>query len=84
MLRIMSQKNVEIVIGRLATDETLRARFLADPAGTLRSLVETGLVLNPVEVEALLDMPLGTWPAMAARIHPRLQKVAWNENDVEP
>jgi hypothetical protein len=80
----MSQKNVEIVIGRLATDETLRARFLADPGGTLRSLREGGLDLNPVEVEALLEMPTGAWRAMAARIHPRLQKIAWNEDGPEP
>jgi hypothetical protein len=80
----MSQKSVEIVIGRLATDETLRARFLADPAATLRSLREAGLDLNPVEIEALLEMPTGVWPAMAARIHPRLQKIAWNEDAREP
>jgi hypothetical protein len=72
----MSQKSVEIVIGRLATDEALRARFLADPAGTLRSLWESGLELNPGEVEALLETPPESWAAMATRIHPRLQKIA--------
>jgi hypothetical protein len=81
---VMSQKSIEIVIGRLATDETLRARFLADPAGTLRSLRETGLVLNSVEVEALLEMPKETWVALAAAIHPRLQKIAWSEDVSEP
>jgi len=72
----MSQKSVEIVIGRIATDETLRARFLADPARTLGSLRETGLDLNPLEIEALLEMPSESWPAIAAWIHPRLQKIA--------
>jgi hypothetical protein len=80
----MSQKSVEIVIGRLATDETLCARFLTDPAATLRSLGEAGLDLNPAEMEALLEMPTGAWPAIAARIHPRLQKIAWNEDGPEP
>jgi len=72
----MSQKCVEIVIGRLATDETLRTRFLADPARTLDSLREAGFDLNPGEIEALLEMPIEAWPAMAGWVHPRLQKIA--------
>ena len=72
----MSQKSIEIVIGRLITDESLRARFFADPAGTLRSLRECGLDFNPVEIEALLEMPAGSWAAMATGVHPRLQKIA--------
>ena len=80
----MSQRSVEIVIGRLATDETLRARFLGDPLATLRAQIEAGLDLNPAEIEALLAMPTWAWPAMAARIHPRLQKIAWHEEGPEP
>lgn len=75
----MSQKCVEIVIGRLVTDETLRARFFADPPGTLRSLVDAGVELSPVEVEALLEMPPQAWAIMAIWIHPRLQKIALND-----
>lgn len=71
----MSQKSVEIVIGRLASDESLRARFLADRKGTLRSLREAGLDLNPAELEALGEMPSESWTAMASRVHPRLQKI---------
>jgi len=72
----VSQKSVEIVIGRLATDETLRARFLADPAGTLRSVGECGLDLSSAEIEALLEMPTKSWAALARWVHPRLQKIA--------
>ena len=72
----MSQKNVEILIGRLVNDETLRGTFLSNPEATLRSLGEAGLDLNQVEIEALLEMPPDAWPAMAACIHPRLQKIA--------
>ena len=72
----MSQKNVEILIGRLVTDETLRGTFLSNPEATLHSLGEAGLGLNQVEIEALLEMPTDAWPAMAACIHPRLQKIA--------
>lgn len=76
MRRGMSQRSVEVVIGRLATDETLRARFLANPGGTLQSLREDGLDLNLSEIEALLGMPSESWTVLASWIHPRLQKIA--------
>lgn len=72
----MSQKSVEIVIGRLATDEELRARFLADAEGTLRSLREGGLEFNGGEIEALLSMPRVLWAVLASWVHPRLQRVS--------
>jgi len=72
----MSQKNVEIIIGRLATDETLRARFTADPAGTLGSMREEGIDLSLPEVDALLETPASLWIVMARWVHPRLQKIA--------
>jgi hypothetical protein len=80
----MSQKSVEIVIGRLATDETLRTHFLADPELTLDSLREAGLDLNSGEIEALLAMPIEAWPAMADWVHPRLQKIAMKGDCPEP
>ena len=76
VLPTMSQKSVEIVIGRLVTDEVLRGRFFAEPAGTLRSLHEGGLDLNPAETEALLEMPADSWAVVASWVHPRLQKIA--------
>ena len=72
----MSQRSVEIVIGRLASDESLRVRFLSDPTGTLGSLRDAGLDLNAVELEALLEMPPESWKVMAGWVHPRLQKIA--------
>jgi hypothetical protein len=71
----VSQKNVEVIIGRLATDETLRNRFIADPAGTLRVLIGGGLDLSLSEIEALLETPAESWAVIACRIHPRLQKI---------
>lgn len=72
----MSQKSVEIVIGRLVTDESLRFEFFVDPLRVLRALEGKGLELNPAELAALVEMPLAAWITMAALIHPRLQKVA--------
>ncbi len=72
----MSQKCVEVVIGRLATDERLRARFFANPEGALQELVEDGLDLNTGEIEALLDTPPALWTTLAHWVHPRLQKIA--------
>jgi hypothetical protein len=71
----MSQRSVEIVIGRLATDEGLRARFSADPGQTLRDLRDSGLELSVAETRALLEMPRESWAKMASWVHPRLQKV---------
>jgi hypothetical protein len=47
------QKNVETLIGRLATDATLRRRFAANPAALLGELSDQGLELTPVERDAL-------------------------------
>jgi hypothetical protein len=80
----MSQKSVEIVIGKLATDEALRARFVADPMATLGWLGERGLDLNPAETEALLAIPKGGWIVMSRWVHPRLQKIALNADRAKP
>ena len=80
----MSHRSVEIVIGRLATDETLRARFMADAVGTLRQLREGGLDLNLAEIHALLEMPDEAWAVMASWVHPRLQKIALKGDGREP
>lgn len=72
----MGQKSVEIVIGRLITDESLRTNFYVDPVRILRAMESQGLEFNPAEFAALVEMPVTAWVAMAAWIHPRLQKVA--------
>ena len=77
----MSQKCVEIVIGRLATDEALRSQFSADPTSTLRYLQGTGVDLTAGEIEALIRTPVALWAFIASCIHPRLQKVALTSLD---
>jgi len=79
----MSQKSVEIVIGRLATDEVLRSRFSVDPTTTLRHLQEAGLDLTPGETDALIRTPVALWAFISSCIHPRLQKIALKSLDGE-
>jgi hypothetical protein len=70
----MSQKTVQLVIGRLLTDEELRARFVERPLDTLAELRDQGFELTTDEIEALADSDATAWPSMARRIHPRLQR----------
>ena len=70
----MSQKTVQLVIGRLLTDEDLRDRFVARPLETLTELREQGFELTREEIDALVKSDADMWPSMAGRIHPRLQR----------
>ena len=79
----MSHKSVEIIIGRLATDEELRARFRDDPAGTLRDLAGAGLPLTETELVAVLACGLCFVDAAATAIDPRLVKASLR-TDVRP
>jgi hypothetical protein len=49
----MTHRNVEALLGRLATDPALRRRFAGDPAVVLGELQAQGYDLTPVEREAL-------------------------------
>ena len=49
----MTHRNVETLIGRLATDPLLRRRFADDPAAVLREFQEDGYALTAVELDAL-------------------------------
>jgi hypothetical protein len=70
----MSQRVVERVIGRLVTDEELRAEFTRAPRGTLEALCEQGWELNHTEVDALMSTDIGVWAEIASRIDSRLQR----------
>ena len=77
----MSQVSVEIVIGKLATDEEFRRRFEDRRQETLLELVAAGLHLTPVELRALIDLDFGACRRFANRLDPRLQKVRLRKND---
>ena len=70
----MTQRVIEIVIGRLATDEAFRTAFLDDPHQTLAELLERGLHLSSAEIAALVATDSGLWEHVAGRVDPRLQK----------
>ena len=72
----MSQRTVELVIGRLLTDEELRMHFAQDPIATLADFCERGFELTRGEIDALLQIDAKVWAQTAARIHPRLQRTS--------
>jgi hypothetical protein len=70
----MSQKTVQLVIGRLFTDDDLRRQFVERPYETLAELRDQGHELTTDEIDALVRSDPEVWPSMARRIHPRLQR----------
>jgi hypothetical protein len=76
----MSHKCVEAVIGKLATDEGFRRRFLEDAMGALEEVRRLGIELTPVEVQALAAMDRDVIRSFASGIDQRLQKVDLTSN----
>ena len=70
----MSQKTVQLMIGRLLTDEDLRLQFVERPRETLADLRDQGFELTNDEIDALARSDPKMWPSVARRIHPRLQR----------
>ena len=70
----MTHRGVEIVLGRLATDESIRQRFRQSPAQALRELVALGIELSTVEIAALESLDPGAVGSFAHALDPRLQK----------
>jgi hypothetical protein len=70
----MSHRGVEVVLGRLATDEALREKFLAAARRTLEELIAQGLELSGVERAALEGLDRAALDQFAAALDPRLQK----------
>jgi hypothetical protein len=72
----MSHRAVEIVLGRLVTDETLRKRFAAGAAHALEELQAQGLELSVVERSALEALDPTALSEFARALDARLQKAA--------
>lgn len=71
----MSQKTVEHVIGKLATDEDLRMRFRLAPKEALESAAGKNEALTAVEMEALVTLDPGLLDRFADALDARLQRV---------
>jgi len=67
-------RNVEVLIGRLATDPKLRRRFAAYPEALLRELADGGLELTEIELEALAETDPAALRSFAAALDARLRK----------
>jgi hypothetical protein len=70
----VTQRNVELLIGKLLTDEEFRDLFLVDGERALRSLIDRGFHLTQSEIAALRAIDASLWPRVASEIDPRLRK----------
>jgi hypothetical protein len=71
----MSQRNVELVVGKLATDEDFRRRFAVSPEAALAEAAAAGLELTSVEQRALIDLEMDACERFANCLDPRIQKI---------
>ena len=71
----MSQKTVERLLGKLATDEEVRQRFRAAPREALASFTGEIAPLTSVEMDALSALVPDILDRFADVLDPRLQRV---------
>ena len=71
----MAQRNVEQLIGRLATDPGFRARFSCDAGAVLAEQLERGCELTHVELAALAAIDPGALQAFAAALDARIRRI---------
>jgi DNA-binding NarL/FixJ family response regulator len=71
----MSQWGVQLVIGKLITDEDFRRGFEERGSDCLAGLCERGIDLNETEIAALMEADPRLWSRMATRIDRRLKNV---------
>jgi hypothetical protein len=74
----VAQRSIEILIGRLVTDDAFRSAFLTAAATTLTGFVESGYDLTTLEIAALRATPPDVWERAAERVDPRLRKMSFS------
>jgi two-component system nitrate/nitrite response regulator NarL len=72
----MSHWGVELVIGKLATDENFRQQLEERGAACLKELRDRGIDLNDDEMTAIAESDPTVWSALARRIDRRLRRPA--------
>ena len=70
----VAQRSIEILVGRLITDEAFRAAFLRNRSLALQGFQQAGHELTPMEIAAVLATPAAVWTSAAEQVDPRLQK----------
>ena len=68
------QRRVEVLIGRLITDEAFRQFVLCDPLTTLQLADEWGLELSDDQIHALIATDPHLWDVIASELDLRLQQ----------
>lgn len=69
----MSQEAVEVLLGKIVTDDEIRAHFFRSPEETCFQL---GLQLTPAEMEAIRHVPQTAIRQLAVKLDPRLIRAA--------
>ncbi len=72
----MAQQSIEILIGRLITDEAFRSTFSSDAIATIERFIAAGHELTLTEIAALTTTSPEVWTLVAERIDSRLQKAS--------
>ena len=80
----VTQRGIEITIGRLLTDEEFRETFLSSPHVALGELLQHGTQLSHAEIAALVGIDRTLWVRVADQIDPRLQKVSLRSHVRDP
>jgi hypothetical protein len=65
----MSQRAVEMTLGKLVTDAAFREHFFGRPEETA---LQAGLDLSPHELQALMGVPRDALAALCARLDDRI------------
>jgi hypothetical protein len=79
----MAQKNVQLIVGRILTDEEFRSDFLERPIAILASLRDRGFELTNIEVDALARTDARLWQCGAEWIDPRIQRCRFTVADAK-
>ena len=70
----MSQRAVELMLGKLLTDDEFRRQFFQCPAMAFELLSLTGLTLTPVERDAISMLDPKSCAQFVRQLDPRLRK----------
>jgi pimeloyl-ACP methyl ester carboxylesterase len=79
----MTHRNVEILIGKLATDPALGRRFASDPAAVLTELQRQGFELTQVEIDALSSTDVEAIQTITRALDRRIRKIPVESSNSE-